>query len=715
MWLQERLRLRLFADDRGFTTVGMALALLIALALIFSAAQVYQVNSASAEIQEVADAAALAAENQVAQFYILAQLCDAILLSQTLTALILFGVGLVFLCVPLTQGLGTDLLSLGHKLLDARKSFLGASSESLNALQKTLPFLAAGSAVAVVQANGNQGFSTSYVGLAALLPLEGTDISLPGLDGADAFAQEVDSSRDQIAEGAKEAEELAAAANEEKLKAFMADCGNNPAYCMYERSAHLAGLSGSANPLYHSVDTWSFSVALDRAKRYYQARLAQEAPENDSAEERARSALRKNFYSFCCERMKEGYVHEGDVGQFDAEFPLMPKNTEEMKKTELYTQAIYPVSVESGHEVMHAYEECPGITSGISARGSLAARDGGNMPTCPQCQLESSSMGKVAAASTSIDNGFEYHYNVVAKAAEAYEEKQRDFSQEASQVENQVTGLFDQLLALAKEALSQRIEVQPPGRYGAVALVASAGSSPASGNFPSSFVSAQGSLGSRVALSGATLAQQPEGENGNVITALLDGLKDKVPWLSSVQGSVLLDLWSSVLSAYGSGQRALIDGVRSICSSGKLVSVSGLGPHMASALEDCLSQLGLQPASLSSWKPVTVSSGHVLSADGSAFASRLYGARQFALDTGEGSLLSSAASALVVAGFQKLEGSGGEHVIASVDFTGSSGGEQPVVVVLPEWVDSLSTSFLNSLADRVGSVVPGFSAGRQWE
>ena len=66
-------------DDGGFSTVGMVLALLISLALIFTSAQVYRIQSYSADIQNVADASVLAAENQVASFYVVGQVCDAVL------------------------------------------------------------------------------------------------------------------------------------------------------------------------------------------------------------------------------------------------------------------------------------------------------------------------------------------------------------------------------------------------------------------------------------------------------------------------------------------------------------------------------------------------------------------------------------------------------------------------------------------------------------
>ena len=68
-------------DDEGFTMPGMLLALIISLSLIFSGAQVYRGMSASADIQDVADSASLAAENVPAQFMIVARAVDASILT----------------------------------------------------------------------------------------------------------------------------------------------------------------------------------------------------------------------------------------------------------------------------------------------------------------------------------------------------------------------------------------------------------------------------------------------------------------------------------------------------------------------------------------------------------------------------------------------------------------------------------------------------------
>ena len=89
-------------EDGGFSSLGMVIALLITLSLLFSTAQVYRVYSASADIQDVADASALAAQNQVAEFMVIVRVCDAIILSLSLAGLTCAGLGVVALCAPKT-------------------------------------------------------------------------------------------------------------------------------------------------------------------------------------------------------------------------------------------------------------------------------------------------------------------------------------------------------------------------------------------------------------------------------------------------------------------------------------------------------------------------------------------------------------------------------------------------------------------------------------
>ena len=106
----------IFRDEKGSTTAGMAVALLVTLSLLFSAAQVYRIHAAGSEVQEVADAAACAALNPVAEFMVAVRVADAAVLSLTLLGDIAYGAGVVALCVPPAAELGSQLVSAGQKV-----------------------------------------------------------------------------------------------------------------------------------------------------------------------------------------------------------------------------------------------------------------------------------------------------------------------------------------------------------------------------------------------------------------------------------------------------------------------------------------------------------------------------------------------------------------------------------------------------------------------
>lgn len=193
---------------------------------------------------------------------------------------------------------------------------------------------------------------------------------------------------------------------------------------MYERAGRLAGLSGADNPLFASVDSWSFSVPLERARVYYRERLLSERPASDSAEEQARSALRKRFYAYAISELREAFVHE-TADSFSASFPRFPRNTEQMRATRLYTEPVYPVTVDGELPVMHAWDGCPEAGL-VDYYGSAEEWESGSFETCPACKFTASALGSVASASTSIDNGFEYHYDAVAQAAADYQKARAD-------------------------------------------------------------------------------------------------------------------------------------------------------------------------------------------------------------------------------------------------------------------------------------------------
>lgn len=302
----------IFRDEEGSTTAGMAVALLVTLSLLFSAAQVYRIHAAGAEVQEVADAAACAALNPVAEFMVAVRVADAAVLSLTLLGDIAYGAGVVALCVPPAAELGSQLVSAGQKVIKARDAFSQKACEGLEALQRALPFLAAANGAAVAAANGE---GSGYAAMALLLPGEGSSIASGASAVEESMEEAVEAGKGELAEAASRAEEAARAAEEARARGFARDCGDNPSYCMYERAGRLAGLSGADNPLFASVDSWSFSVPLERARVYYRERLLSERPGSDSAEEQAADELNQEVDAGVDQR--EGARDHGGDGELE--------------------------------------------------------------------------------------------------------------------------------------------------------------------------------------------------------------------------------------------------------------------------------------------------------------------------------------------------------------------------------------------------------------
>lgn len=705
----------LFFDEHGFTTVSMVLALLITLSLIFAAAQVYRVGSVSAEVQNVADAAALSAESQVAEFVLVVRLCDAVSLTLSLTGLTLMGLGIVALCTPATAPVSEKLIDAGTKALRARDKFVDRASEALNKIQRALPFFAAACAANVAHANDGDSTGSHYLGVALLVPEDAEDVRGTSDESADKVTQDVSDQADDIRKAAKEADEVAKEANEAKLRAFMHDCGNDPNYCMYERASTLASLPPSENPRYSSVDTWTFSVALDRARAYYAARAAIEAPADGSVEEQARSALRARFYAYAIRQLDGAYVHETE-DTFEAHFPHFPRNTDQMRETELYTEAVYPVSLgENGSFVMHAYNGCPGIDA-IVGSGSIQQMEQEPYDECPFCGFKASSLGSVAAASSNIENGFEYHYEQVALEAENYQKAREKGAPASKEVKRRVDDLLDELENALQDSAAMRFDPKPPGRFGAVALVVNVGSVPASTGFASMFVDDAGTLGARAAISGATLLDEESTDGQTAITSLLDGLRED-GGAAVGAGGIALNCWSTLLSSYESGQMALEDAIESGLNSLPLVGPSGLGTWAAGKLRDTVAAAGLQPANIKALKPVLVNSAHVLAASDGQFASGLTAVKQQAISHPLMStdLFASATTEAERAALEAWDDVGDSVEIASIELFGEGGPSIPITIPLPDEVKTMGARTLEDLFDTVRSTYFDATGARPWE
>lgn len=602
--------LGVFLDDEGgYTTVSVAVALLVSLALVFGAATAGWVMSRSADVQEVADAAALAGANAVAGFATIAQVTDACVLSMGLTGALVMGAGLVLAAVPGLGAAGKEVVSAGRRVLAERRDFARSAAQGLERLEATLPLLVATNATATVAANA-QG-SAGYVGTAVPFPQEsGSSYDL----AEDVDDEELAEATDRMAEASDRAKAAKDRADAALLAGWLADCGATPRN-MRERAGALSSIAARDNPNYPSADTWSFGAPLLRARAYYAARVAQEAPYSGSMEEVTDSAVRARFYAFALDEVRAGHYEEHADGSVDIDLPSLPHNSDEMRATRLYTEAVWPCTFEGESVVIHSVASCPGAQGAAAGVESLQAVDAGRARVCPVCGLDPFDMGNVAAASTSIDNGFEHWWREVVRASEDYEaamDELAEAQQEMREVGEDGKSAFED----AMEALSvERPKLCPPGAYGCMAVVLRG--STASPDELANAWSAGTELPAGMAVSGAVLAPDAATAQNNVLARFFDGATQGVA--GSLGGGVLdavCGVWGQLLMGYGSAYEQVTGTADSLFDRVGSLLGSKVASWLKGQLHDVIERAGFEPADMRLRKPVLCNTQQILERSG---------------------------------------------------------------------------------------------------
>ncbi len=511
----------LFCEEGAYTTLASATAMLMVLALLFSASWAIWSASRSADVQVSADATALSGSNVVASYYTVATVLDASILSMGLAGFAMAGTGMVGLLVPGANVAAKETLVAAVRMLKTRNEFAASASRGLEKLEQSLPVLVAAQATRTCDAQDTERIG--YSGTALALPGDSAS-EFPAIDGAQVATDGLEESGDALDEVA---DELAAAAEEtaeSKEAAWLADCGRE-GMNMQERAGKLSGITAADNPDYASSVTWDPNVALNRAQAYYAWRLEHDVPENSSVEARADAAARGVFYEYAVEHFADARVEEID-GALVSNVELLPRNTDEVRDTRMYTEARWPSTVESGGVTLHFSSDCPGATGAEGGPLSLAALEAGFARECSTCKFSIGDVGKVPAASTSIDNGFEYHLREFTLALDDYvaaSNRERELQRRAqAQAEQAGTAFENAIAALGVE----RPRIAPPGRYGCVALVvADKFASPES--LQTSFAST-GEIPLRGAVSAAVLAPDAATAENNVLSQFCSGLEERV-------------------------------------------------------------------------------------------------------------------------------------------------------------------------------------------
>jgi hypothetical protein len=605
------------AKDGGFTSVGVVVAMMLAITLLFTSMQVYWLRSQAPDIQFAADAGALAAEKVVSQYTTIARIADATVMSMSLFGMSLHGVAIVVSCIPSMQSVGVKLTEFAQKVLQARDKLSKSSATALNQLQKALPFVCAVNASAAIAANSTDGITPAqYAGIAIVLPLDGQPVNASNSKdmikaGDDLADQNADTAK--LTDAAKEAEKKMQAS---KLAGFKADCGDAPANCQYERASSLVQLSPSQNPMYQSVEHWTFDVAYARAQAYYKARLSAEQPKTATLDEQIKSFARKRFYHYAINEFAKGHCTTAANGVLDADFPEIPKTAIEARKTSIYTEGVYPVDADG---VMHGVGICSKINGTVTYKASIKDLESGAYESCETCNLSSKNLAQVGSITANAPSGFEYHYFKVVEAAKKYKAASKDYEKEFKAAKNSAKDAFETFEDAFSKLKTTRITPHPPGRSGAIAIAFDLSSHKTPEAFGRAFVGGDTELSPRMAISGAALAEDKASFDNNILANFLDGAKAEMGTQNAAGMGLgvfdgVLSIWGCMLMAYNGGVDAVRNGVGDFLNSLPIIGQTPLGGWAKDALSDVLDGLGLTAVNLSSLKPVLVNTQRIIQA-----------------------------------------------------------------------------------------------------
>ena len=610
----------LFIEDSAYTTLSSAVVILVVLTLLFSSTAAIWSMSRAGDTQVAADSGALAGANVVSSYHTAATVVDASILSLGLAGFATIGTGLVAILIPGAEPVAGNMIDTGIEIIKTRNKFAKSASEGLQKIETALPYLIAARATQAVSARDTD--SVTYTGTALAVPRT-SESDFAALEGSEISTDTIKGTSDDLERAAEELREASEDTAKAKERAWLADCGGSDkgsvssCSCMWERAKSLADLSGAQNPHYASSVTWEPQVALDRAKAYYRQRLANEKPLGEGPEKQADSAARKVFFAYASEEVERAYITEKD-GKVSARIPFLPRNPDEARTTELYTDARWPTSEVDKVTYLHYGTDCPNYKKGKPG-GLASVADFDGHETCSECHFGVSSLGYVAIATTSVERGFEYHFDKFKEALEDYVEcrnKELELERQTEDEADRAGNAFDQAI---KALSGERPRIAPPGRNGVVAFAVS-GDITSPDQLNSSFNTAV-RLGDRGAISAAVLAPDEATAQNNVLSRFFSTLKERSGGVAGVLDGVM-DVWGRLLVGYGDIQGSADELMDEMIKG--LGGGSGALGSIASWLGDTVSAsvaaLGLEPCDLRLRKPVLTDSANVIKSPGSDIA-----------------------------------------------------------------------------------------------
>lgn len=277
----------------------------------------------------------------------------------------------------------------------------------------------------------------------------------------------------------------------------------------------------------------------------------------------------------------------------------------------LYTEEAWPTSMEAHGRTLHFDESCPGARGALGAPASLASLENGTILECPTCRFGVDDLGRAPAASTSIDNGFEYHLRVFTKALREYLEakgRQNEAEAAARGDAERATDAFDRAMATLE---GKRPRIAPPGRFGCVSFVLS--SEHMTPDALETSFAASPDVSRRGAMAAAVLAPDGISEGGDVLSGFFSSLQERVG-SGGVVGLMdgVLDLWGKLLVSYGDAGRGLEEAFDELMRGLDSQGLGSVGSWLGDRLTGVVRALDMQPVDMRPRKPVLVDSSDVL-------------------------------------------------------------------------------------------------------
>lgn len=610
----------LFIEDGAYTTLSSAVVILVVLTLLFSSTAAIWSMSRAGDTQVAADSGALAGANVVSSYHTAATVVDASILSLGLAGFATIGTGLVAILIPGAEPVAGNMVDTGIEIIKTRNKFAKSASEGLQKIETALPYLIAARATQAVSAQDTD--SVTYTGTALAVPRT-SESDFAALKGSEISTDAIKDTSDDLERAAEELRKASEDTAKAKERAWLADCGGSDkgsvssCSCMWERAKSLTDLSGAQNPHYASSVTWEPQVALDRAKAYYRQRLANEKPLGEGPEKQADSAARKVFFAYASEEVERAYITEKD-GKVSAHIPFLPRNPDEARATELYTDACWPTSEVDKATYLHYGTDCPNYKKGKPG-GLASVADFDGHETCSECHFGVSSLGYVAIATTSVERGFEYHFDKFKEALEDYVEcrnKELELERQTEDEADRAGNAFDQAI---KALSGERPRIAPPGRNGVVAFAVS-GDITSPDQLNSSFNAAV-RLGDRGAISAAVLAPDEATAQNNVLSRFFSTLKERSGGVAGVLDGVM-DVWGRLLVGYGdiqgSADELMDEMIKDLGGGGG--ALGSIASWLGDTVSASVAALGLEPCDLRLRKPVLTDSANVIKSPGSDIA-----------------------------------------------------------------------------------------------